>query len=137
MKNDPEDLALRQAHRAVLFVGAVFVLIALGYVSGHAALSVFFGAGIAAVNLWLLSKSVRNLISGQNTGWAAAAALKFVALLGIIYLLIDSGLVLPVGLAVGFGALPVGILLAGVFGSSSQSSALRAQRPESSETDHA
>ena len=120
-----------------MFVGALFVVAAFGYFSGRAAFSVFCGAAIASLNLWVLSRSVSNLLSGQSSGWAAAAAFKFVALLALVYLLLQSGAVGTIGLAVGFGALPLGILLAGVFGTPQEPSSLSATRPKNAESDHA
>lgn len=129
MKMEPEEQAIRQAHQAVMLAGALFVLGAFGYYGGLVALSVLCGVLIALGNLWLLSRSVSNLLKGQGGAWAGVALFKFMALCGLIYLLIESGWVEPIGLAVGFGALPVGILLSGVFGIPSHSPSLSESRP--------
>ena len=132
MKSELEDPALQQAQKAVVFFGAVFVLVAFGYFSGHAAFSVLCGAAMASLNLFLLSRAVQNLMAGHNQGWALAAVFKFAALLVVVYLLLQSGLVLPIGLAAGFGALPLGVFVAGVWGSRpTPSSTASVSRPRS------
>jgi len=116
MDKNPEDSAMRQTHRAVLLVGASFVLIASSFYGLRVGFSVFAGAAVAAINLYVLSRAVHSLLEGQRSTWAGIAVPKFLILLAVTYGLIESGLVQPLGLAAGFGCLPLGILLAGTFG---------------------
>ena len=98
------------------------------FVSVRFGVSALVGASVAVANLWVLSRAVRNLLSGagSRSPWAIVAAAKFFVLLGVTYALVRSGVIAPLGLALGFGALPVGILLSG----------LASPRPRE-ETDHA
>jgi hypothetical protein len=116
MKTDPEDLAMHQTHRTVQFVGLIFVLLGFGLYGGRAGFGVLCGAVIASVNLFVLTRSVSQLLSGRTNGWAVLAVGKLALLLGLVYLLITSGWIEPFALAVGFGALPLGIVVAGLLG---------------------
>jgi len=107
------DPLLSRAYRVVLIVGAVLVVAALAFMGWRTALGVFAGAAIAWVNLWVLARAVQSLLGGAQVRWAALAFLKFLALLGISFALVQSGAIEPLPLAVGFGALPLGISIAG------------------------
>lgn len=124
------DPLLARAYSVVLVVGAALTLAAL-FVSGwRTSLGVFAGSVIAFVNLWVLARAVQSLLGGAQMRWAAFAFLKFLALLGISFVLVRSGAIQPMPLAVGFGALPLGISIAGtLFVPATPSSA--------KETDHA
>lgn len=89
------------------------------------------GALIASLNLLVLARTVRSIVDGGGASWAGVALLKFLVLLAVTYGLIHNRLVSPLALAVGFGALPFGILLAGTFG------APREDSTPSIESDHA
>lgn len=93
--------------------GAVLALSGLSFFGSAALTGIFVGALIASLNLEILSRSVRSMVEGRRGGWAGIAVLKFVGLLAVTYVLIDRGYVEPLFLAVGFSALPSGILLSG------------------------
>lgn len=112
MTDNRDDPTLRRTYMAVALVGLVAAIVAFVGVSGHWGSSVAVGAGIATVNLYVLARTVQNLLGGGRRAWVVLALLKFAALFGITYLMIRSGVVAPLGLAVGFGSLPFGILLA-------------------------
>lgn len=114
MEKTTEENTMRQAHLAVLICGVGIVGVAWGLSGGKLALSAAVGAGVAAVNLFVLSRAVANLIQGQRSSWAGIAVIKFVLLFAVTYGLIQSGLVEALGLAAGFASLPLGILLAGI-----------------------
>jgi hypothetical protein len=111
-----DDLAMRRAYGAVAAVGVMLCVGAALLFSVKLGLSALVGSFIAVANLWVLSRAVRNLLSGSGsrTPWALVAAAKFFVLLGVTYVLVRSGVIAPLGLALGFGALPVGILLSGL-----------------------
>ncbi len=119
MEKTPEDTAMRRAHLTVALVGVAFGLCGFSFFGAKAGLSVLSGALIASVNLLVLSRTVQKMVQGAGASWAGVALLKFLVLMAVTFGLIDSGLVLPLGLAAGFGALPFGILIAGTFGQSS------------------
>jgi hypothetical protein len=101
---------------AVLSVGGFAVF---GLWSGF---SVAVGAAIATANLWVLARIVGALLPSDAAGanaqsraeWALVAMLKMVGLIGGMWLLIRHGVVSPLGMAAGFGALPIGIAIGGL-----------------------
>lgn len=116
MEKTPEDSAMRRAHVAVALTGVVFCLCAVSFFGVRAGLSVLAGAAIASINLLVLARTVTKMVEGAGASWAGVALIKFLVLMAVTYGFIDSGIVEPLGLAVGFGALPFGILLATTFG---------------------
>ena len=129
MEKRTEDIAMKRTHLAVGAVGAALSLAALSFYGVFAAASVGVGAIVASLNLYVLSRTVHNMLDGRSLSWGGVAFVKFTVLLAVTYGLINGGLVQPLALAVGFGALPFGILLAGAFGVPAQ--------PASAKTDHA
>lgn len=115
MENTTEDSTMRRAHLTVALVGVVFGLGGLSFFGVRPGLSAFAGALVASANLLVLARTVQKMVQGAGASWAGVALIKFLVLLAVTYGLIQSGLVEPLGLAVGFGALPLGILLAGTF----------------------
>lgn len=112
MTDNRDDLTLRRTYVVVAVVGllaACFAFVGMGAAWG---VSVGFGAAIASVNLYVLARTVQSLLGGGARAWVVLALLKFAALFGLTYLMIRSGAVIPLALAVGFGALPFGILIA-------------------------
>lgn len=116
-KSEPEG----GVRRSIVAVGLVGLVGAVGafWLGGMAsARSVAIGASIAVANLWLLAQMVRGFLGGKgNVGpWGVIAVLKFVVLFGAMYVLVKFRLVELLPCAIGFGALPVGIVLAELFG---------------------
>ena len=110
-----DDLAMRRAFGAVAACGfGVAALAAFGFGITWG-LSAAAGAAIALGNLWVLSRAVQNLMrpEGAALPWTLVAVFKFVALLAVTWVLVRNPHVQPLGIALGFGALPLGI----VFGS--------------------
>ncbi len=105
--------------RAVVITGAVLALCALAFAGVGAAVSVAAGAGLAAGNLWLLARIVTALLpddrpgaeAQSRAGWALVAVLKMFGLLALAWLLMRHGIVSPLPMLVGFGALPIGIAI--------------------------
>ncbi len=108
-------------------VGALFAA-AAGLVGGAAiGISVLAGALIGFLNLWALTKIVGAVArepdasSGETAPstsvgvWSLLALLKIVFLFGGTYLLMARGLLSPMPLVVGYGALPFGIMCATLF----------------------
>lgn len=119
MEKTPEDSTMRRAHLTVAAAGILLALGGLIFFGLRPGLSVLTGAAIASVNLFVLARTVQKMVQGAGASWAGIALIKFLVLMAVTYGLIESGLVEPLGLAVGFGALPLGILLAGTFPSTS------------------
>lgn len=123
---------------ATAVCAAVFAVGALGFFGARAGLSVAVG-GVAAVgNLVVLASLVRGLTTpapeganedeaggekaeardpeapkraGRRGGvaWAVLGVVKITVLFGGLWLLLTRGWVDPIGLVVGYGALPIGI----------------------------
>lgn len=110
---------MRTSLAAVAISGGFLTLGALVFGGAAAALSVGTGAGLALGNLWALARIVVALLpdesgrtpSGGLGGWALLGMLKMVGLLGAVWLLMRHGVVSPLPLVIGFGALPIGIAI--------------------------
>ena len=106
------DRGLRGALYAVAVVGLGTALVAAAWFGLRPALGVALGALIGVANLYVLGLVVRGLLrsSGRRLPWALLAALKFCALVGGSYALVCAGVVELLPLAIGYGALPLGIV---------------------------
>jgi hypothetical protein len=110
---------MRRALVTVAATGAVLSLGALLFAGVGTAFSVAVGGGIAAGNLWALARIIRALLPDERAGaeaqsrggWALLAVLKLFALLAAVWLLMRHGVVSPLPMVVGFGALPIGIAI--------------------------
>ncbi len=73
---------------------------------------------IAVVNLIVLARIVQAFLTkkGNTAPWAIIAVLKLFFLLGGVWLLLKSGLVSGLALVIGYMALPVGAVVASLFG---------------------
>jgi hypothetical protein len=100
------------ARRAVLHLALVLAAAALGGgLLGGAAMaqSVVLGVLLGAANLLLMRRITRALTEGEGGSavWALALPVKLIALVGVAYLLVQSGLASAIPLAVGFAVLPL------------------------------
>jgi hypothetical protein len=111
-----EDGAMRRTHLSVAAVGIAFALCGLSFFGAFTGVSVLAGAVIATLNLLVLSRTVHRMVAGGGASWAGVALIKFLVLMAVTYGLIHNHLVQPLALAVGFGALPFGILIASAVG---------------------
>jgi hypothetical protein len=120
----PAAVAVRRArhltlHFGVVLVGASALAAAVGGAS--AGLSAALGVALAGANLLLMQKITGAMTTGAgdtgsadaggNPAWGLALPFKLVALVGVAYALVSSGVAQPVPLAMGFAILP----LTGVF----------------------
>ena len=114
IETTPDDTAKR-AMFAVLVVGGIFASGA-GAVHGFSAAgSVALGAALGAANLWTVARVVSAFLSGAaRLPWAAVVLVKLVLLAGALYVIVRSDWILLFPFAIGWGALPVGIVVAGV-----------------------
>ncbi len=100
------------ALRAVVVVGIVASLAAVALAGPRAALGVAIGGAGAAVNLWVLARVVRGFLAGVNhLPWSVIAVVKLAFLFGGFLVVVKSGVCDVMPLIVGFGALPLGIVL--------------------------
>ncbi len=98
---------------AVGAVAVVFAVAALAIGGPAAGLGVAVGGLVATLNLWFFAYVGRGVLSGGpgSRYWAMIAVLKILLLFGGAWLLMKSGLTSPLTLAVGYGALPLGIMI--------------------------
>lgn len=145
MTRRPEDdgtfsLALKATGAA----GVAFTALALLGWNARAGGSVALGAITAWLNLWALARIIRALLvvdegtptsadeaasdappkgdeppatGGKTLAWSAFAFVKLTVLFGGLYLLLDRKIADPIALAVGYGALPLGIAASGLLSS--------------------
>lgn len=116
MPRTDEDSGLRAALWAVAITGAVFTGASPFVLGEGAVLGVAIGAFVAAFNLWALARIVRAFMNGAGLPWVLLAALKLFGLLALVALVLKFELAPVVPLAVGYVALPVGIVFAQLSG---------------------
>jgi hypothetical protein len=112
------DGPMRAALLGVVCTAGVLVAGTYASYGQRAAIGVATGGGLAAGNLWVFQQIGEAFLGGRGrTGaWGAIGAVKLVALLGAVWLILRSGYVSGLALAVGYAALPVGITLGSLFG---------------------
>jgi hypothetical protein len=137
MTQNPNEDAMRPTHRAVWTVGALLASAAWFWGSPKLGLSVAVGCSVAGANLWVLSRTVRNLMDGLSFSWGAVAAGKFLLLMAVTYVALSSRYIEALGFALGIAALPLGIVFSGLFLSPSRPLTPSSVRPAPVETDHA
>ena len=105
------DLREPLAATSLLGGGVALGVVLLG--DGRPAFGIAIGTLLAALNLWALGWVVRGLLHGSRlrASYAVLAAFKFAVLVGAGYGALAMGLVDPLPLAIGYGALPLGILV--------------------------
>lgn len=136
MSVKPAQNAIR---RTLTFVAVIGGLLAVGSIymkDARVTASVFIGAGVALLNLWVLSKIVTSMMPVEekestateadegntegdkagSSGWGLLAVIKILALFGGAFVLWKSGIALPLPTLLGYGALPIGIVLSSVGG---------------------
>ena len=118
----PLDARMRGCLWGVAITGAVLSLGGLAFFGLWSGFSVAVGAAIATANLWVLTRVVGALLPSDaaaagrqsRAGWALVAMVKMVGLIALMWLLIRHGVVSTLGLAAGFGSLPIGIAIGGL-----------------------
>ena len=125
------------AMAAVGVVGALLAIGALALYGGKAACSAAFGTVLAVANLWVLGKVIGAMLppveesaatdaepgsrplpesgtgkKGSPAAWGMFALLKVVVLFGLVLLAVNAGWITPLGFLAGYGAMPIGIVMA-------------------------
>lgn len=113
-----QDRTLKAAVRTVALTGVAMAVVAVLAADLRFGAGVLIGGIIAVVNLIVLARVVQAFLDkkGNTAPWAIIAVLKLVFLLGGIYLLLKSSMFPVLSLAIGYMALPVGIVAASLFG---------------------
>jgi hypothetical protein len=112
------DGTMRAVVLSVAGSAVVMTLIALVWFDARAALGVAVGGAIATANLYVFARIGEAFIArrGRTAPWAVIAVLKLLVLLGGVWLILKSGVVSPLSLAIGYASLVVGITLGTLFG---------------------
>jgi hypothetical protein len=74
-------------------------------------LGIAIGAAIGVANLWAIASVVRGLVQGNALPWSVVAAVKFAAVLFVVFIVLKNHWASAVSLAIGYSALPVGIVI--------------------------
>jgi hypothetical protein len=115
MKTTERDASMTAAYLSVAVSGVV-LLAGAGVSSGaRTSMAVALGVVIALSNLWVVERLVRLTLENAGGRWAVIALVKAAILFGLVALLVKSGAVDVLPLVVGFGSLPLGVVVAGVW----------------------
>jgi len=114
-KTADRDASLSAAYVAVAVSGAVLLIGAAALFGARHAAAVALGVVLALSNLWVLERLVRVYLSSERGRWAIVALVKAAVLLGMVALLVKAGTVEVLPLVAGFGALPLGVTIAGLW----------------------
>lgn len=112
MPNTDEEQGLRAALWGIALTGAALTLGAPFVFGRGGVIGVALGSAIAAFNLWSLGRIVRAFMNGAGLPWVLLAALKLIGLLALVAVVLKLGIATVIPLAVGYAALPVGIVFA-------------------------
>jgi len=111
------DAGTRAAVVAVACSAAVLTLAALVTFGLQTAFGVATGGLLATANLMVFVRAGKAFLDKKGTApWAMIAVLKFLLLFGGVWMILRTGIVSPLALAFGYGSLPIGITLGGLFG---------------------
>ncbi len=112
------ELSLSVAASSVAGFGVLLAVVAGVLFGRYAAESVAVGAGLVALDVYVLGRVVRALFdpTGRSNKrlWGFLGIAKLFVLLGGSWWLLASGLVHPLGLAAGIVALPLGLAVSAV-----------------------
>jgi hypothetical protein len=112
MMRTDDDQGVRAALIAIAITGGLLTLASPFVLGKGAVFGVALGAAIAAFNLWALARIVRAFMNGAGLPWVLLGAMKLFGLLAVVALVLHLGIAGVVPLAVGFVALPIGIVFA-------------------------
>jgi hypothetical protein len=119
-----DDFSIRPVLWSVTMAGAVLTVASPFALGSRGVVGVAVGALLATANLWALGRVVRAFLQGGGgLPWVVLAAFKLVGLLAVVGALLALNITAVLPLAVGYAALPIGIVL----------SQLRGVRPSSAE----
>lgn len=107
-----QESSLRPALWATALTGAALTLASPLLFGSRGIVGVALGAAIATLNLWALGRIVRAFMAGAGLPWAVLGALKLVGLLALLVVVLRLKLTSVIPLAVGYGALPLGVVFA-------------------------
>jgi hypothetical protein len=113
-----QDKTLQAAVKTVAATAGVATVVAVVAANLRFGLGVAAGGAIAVANLIVLARIVQAFLGkkGNTAPWAIIAVLKLVLLLGGVWLILKSETVSGLALVLGYMSLPVGAVIASLFG---------------------
>jgi hypothetical protein len=110
MEPERDDGVLRSLVAVAVATMALTVLAPFAF--GKAAmLGVAIGGALAVANLWAIAAIVRGFLRGAGLPWAVFGALKFSALLFVVWIVLRNDWADMMPLVLGYAALPLGIVV--------------------------
>ena len=98
---------------SVAIVGLVLSLLSLQVFGPGGVVSTALGGALAVLNLWLIARMVRGFLGGgPGRAWGPIGMIKLAALFIVLAIILKRGLAEVLPLALGYAALPLGIVLA-------------------------
>jgi hypothetical protein len=114
-KTAERDPSLTAAYLCVAGSGVFLLVTSAVYFGPRSSAGVALGVVLAVSNLWVLERLVRVYLQSEGGRWALMALVKSTALFATVGLLVKTGAIDVLPLIAGFGALPVGVVLAGLW----------------------
>ncbi len=109
------DPSLNAAYVCVAASGVLLLVVSALYSGQRSLAGVALGVVLAISNLWVLERVVGVYLQAERGRWALMALVKSTALFVIVGLLVKTGAIDVLPLVAGFGALPAGVVLAGLW----------------------
>ena len=109
------DPSLNAAYVCVAASGVLLLVVSALYSGPRSLAGVALGVVLAISNLWVLERVVGVYLQAERGRWALMALVKSTALFVIVGLLVKTGAIDVLPLVAGFGALPAGVVLAGLW----------------------
>lgn len=109
---EPErDDGFARSLTAVAVASVTLTVLAPFAFDKSAMLGVAIGGALAVANLWAIAAIVRGFLRGAGLPWAIFGALKFSALLLVVWIVLRNGWANLMPLVIGYAALPLGIVV--------------------------
>jgi hypothetical protein len=105
------DDGLGRSLTAVAVAAGVLTLLAPFVIGTRAMLGVAIGGALAVANLYAITAIVRGFLRGAGLPWGAFGALKFAALLFVVFIVLKNGWAEVTPLVLGYASLPIGIVV--------------------------
>jgi hypothetical protein len=109
METERDD-GLGRSLWAVAVAGVLLTLLTPFAFGRASMLGVAIGGALALSNLWAIAVVVRGFLRGAGLPWGAFAALKFIAIVFFVWIVLKNGWAEVMPLALGYAALPFGIV---------------------------
>jgi hypothetical protein len=96
---------------AVAVAAVVLTLLSPFAIGKSATLGVAIGGALAVANLWAIAFIVRGFLRGAGLPFAVFGAIKFAALIFLVWIVLRNGWAEVMPLILGYAALPLGIVV--------------------------